>query len=385
MVGLGSDVWLTTGGRGGKTKGMALVPQNIKSLIPYKAGRPIEEVAREFGLERVIKLASNENPWGPSPLAIEAARESLVHAHRYPDPSSRELRGELMTRFHVRECNVITGNGSESIMAAIMRTFLLASDEILSAENTFVGFRVLANASGRSKLWVPMKNYRYDLVAMGEAISEYTKVIYIANPDNPTGSYVTVDEFDAFMEKVPPRVLVILDEAYFEFAHDLPDYPDSMHYRYDNVITLRTFSKAHGLAGLRVGYGFAHEELIENLGKVRLPFEPSVPAQAAALAALRDEDHLRKTFEGNQAGMQRLRDGLERLGLKTLPSAGNFLSMEIGDAGRAAFIDDALQRRGVIVRHLAWFGWPTMIRVSIGLPEENEIFLQTLGEVLSQS
>jgi len=363
---------------------MALVPQYIKALIPYKAGRPIEEVAREFGLDRVIKLASNENPWGPSPLAVDAARESLVNVHRYPDPASRDLRGELTRRFHVREANVITGNGSESIMAAIMRTFLLASDEILSAENTFVGFRVLANASGRSKVWIPMRGYRYDLSAMGEAISEYTKVIYIANPDNPTGSYVTVDEFDAFMAKVPPRVLVILDEAYFEFARDLPDYPDSMHYRYDNVITLRTFSKAHGLAGLRVGYGFAHEELIENLAKVRLPFEPSVPAQAAALAALRDEAHLSKTIEGNRTGMRVLREGLERLGIPTLPSAGNFVSMDLGDAARAAHINDAMQRRGVIVRHLSWFGWPTMIRVSIGLPEENEIFLQTLGDVLAR-
>ncbi len=360
---------------------MALVPKNIKSLVPYKAGRPLEDVVREFGLERVVKLASNENPWGPSPLALDAARDSLVGVHRYPDPASRKLREELIARFKVRDENVITGNGSESIMAAIMRTFLLSGDEVLSAKDTFIGFRVLANACGRTLHWVPMKEYRYDLEAMGEAINEYTKVIYIANPDNPTGSYVTVDEFDAFMTKVPPRVLVILDEAYFEFARHLPDYPDSMHYRYDNVITLRTFSKAHGLAGLRAGYGFAHHELIENLNKVRLPFEPSVPAQAAALAALHDEEHLKKTIENNTEGMRMLRAGLEGLGIRTLPSAANFLSLEFEDEKRAATLSDELQRRGVIVRYLDWFGWPTMIRVTVGLPEENEFFLETISKL----
>lgn len=367
------------------TRTMALVPPNIKSLLPYKAGRPIEEVAKEFGLDHVIKLASNENPWGPSPLAVEAARESMASVHRYPDPANRVLKSQLMDLFHVRAGNVITGNGSESIMATIMRTFLLASDEILSADNTFIGFRVLANASGRAKTWIPMKSHRYDLEAMGNAISEYTKIIYIANPDNPTGSYVTVDEFDAFMARVPSRVLVILDEAYFEFARHLKDYPDSMHYRYDNVITLRTFSKAHGLAGLRVGYGFAHEELIENLSKVRLPFEPSVPAQAAAIAALRDEEHLRKTVANNRVGHDYLRCELEKLGLPSLPSAANFVSFELGTEARAAHVNDALQRRGVIVRHLAPFGWPTLIRVTIGLPEENAAFIATLAEVLGES
>ncbi len=364
---------------------MPLVPQNIKSLVAYKAGRPIEDVAREFGLERVTKLASNENPFGPSPCAVEAARDALGNVHRYPDPVSRTLRSELMKRFHVREGNVITGSGSESIMAAIMRTFLLQSDEILSADNTFVGFRVLANASGRTKHLIPMKDHRYDLQAMGEAITEYTKIVYIANPDNPTGSYVTVGEFDAFMAKVPSRVLVILDEAYFEFARHLDDYPDSMHYRYDNVITLRTFSKAHGLAGMRVGYGFAHEELIENLMKVRLPFEPSVPAQAAAHAAVRDEAHLAKTIENNRSGLAYLRRELEALGIQTLPSAANFVTLELEDGRRAAGINDTLQRKGVIVRHLASFGRPTMIRVTVGLPEENEIFVRTLGEVLPRS
>lgn len=364
---------------------MALVPPNIKSLVAYRPGRPIEEVARELGLTRVVKLASNENPFGPSPMAVEAARASIYDVHRYPDPASRGLCVELMDRFQVREENVIMGAGSDSLMAAIMRTFLLPSDEVVSAEGTFIGFRLLTNASGKVARWVPMKNYRYDLQRMTESITEYTKIIYIANPDNPTGSYVTIDEFDAFMAKVPPRVLVILDEAYFEFARHLRDYPDSMHYRYDNVITLRTFSKAHGLAGLRVGYGFAHGELIENLRKVRLPFEPSVPAQAAALAALRDQEHLRKTVDTTLEQLVRLREQLETMGVRTLPSAANFVSLELDTAARADAVTDGLLRRGVIVRNLAFFGWPTMVRVTVGLPEENEFFVRHLGEVLSAS
>jgi len=313
----------------------------------------------------------------------------MCNVHRYPDPASFELRQELAKRFGVRDCNVMTGNGSESIMAAVLRTFLLPNDEILSAENTFIGFKVLANASGRTTRWIPMKNHRYDLPAMANAINEYTKLIYIANPDNPTGSYVTADELSAFMALVPQRVLVILDEAYFEFASEFanghPNYPDSMRYRYDNVITLRTFSKAHGLAGMRVGYAFAHEELTENLCKVRLPFEPSAPAQAAALAALRDDAHLSKTVSNNTEGMALLQDGLKKLGVPTVPSVGNFLSMDFGDAHMAAKVNEKLLHRGVIVRHLTWFGWPTMVRVSVGLPEENALFLDALAAVLRES
>ncbi|MCU0692009.1 MAG: histidinol-phosphate transaminase [Polyangiaceae bacterium] len=364
---------------------MPLVPKNIHSLVAYKAGRRIEDVARELGLSKIVKLASNENPFGPSPLAIEAAAGSLANVHRYPDPHSRDLREELCRRFQVKDENVITGSGSESIMAAIMRTFLLPSDEILSSANTFIGFKVLANASGRTEHWIPMRDHRYNLEAMADAINDYTKIIYIANPDNPTGSFVTIDEFDAFMDRVRARCLVILDEAYFEFAQHMPDYPDSMYYRYDNVITLRTFSKAHGLAGLRVGYGFAHGELIRNLYKVRLPFEPSVPAQAAALAALRDDAHLNKTIENNRVGLAFLKTELEGLGLRVLPSATNFIAFELHDDLHATRLNDALQRRGVIVRHLASFGWPAMIRVTVGLPEENEFFIEQLRDALRVS
>ena len=361
---------------------MALVPQNIKSLQPYKAGGRIEDVMRRFGLTRVVKLASNENPLGPSPKAVAAAQATMAEAHRYPDAASYDLRTALAERFKVKIENVITGAGSEGIMSCIMRTFLLWNDEIVSAENTFLGFRVLADASGRKIHWVPMKNHRYDLVAMADAINEYTKIVYIANPDNPTGSYVTVEEFDAFMARVPSRVLVILDEAYFEFASHLKDYPDSMHYRYDNVITLRTFSKAYGLAGFRVGYGFAHDELIGNLLKVKAPFEPSSAAQAAGLAALGDDDFMRRTVELTREGMTTLRSGLEKLGVTTLPSAANFFVMDLRDPETAQRVSDQLLQRGVMVRPLAGWGWPTLVRVSIGLPEENSFFLEKMSEIL---
>lgn len=362
---------------------MALVPPYIKNLAPYESGKPAEELARELNLERVVNLASNENPLGPSPRALAAAQASLQESHRYPDPASYALRSALAKRFDVQLENVIAGAGSEGIMSAIMRTFLLDSDELISAQGSFIGFRLLANASGRTTHWIPMRDYHYDLARMADAINEHTKIIYLANPDNPTGSYFTVSEFDAFMERVPERVLIILDEAYFEYARERPDYPDSMHYRYDNVITLRTFSKVYGLAGLRVGYGFAHDELIGNLLKVKLTFEPSRPGQAASLAALEDTDHLARSLVTNREGMAYLQAAFERLGLRYIPSAANFLTLKLPTAEAAARLTDRLLRRGVILRHLVSFGWPALIRVTVGTEGENEYFVEQLEGILS--
>ncbi len=357
---------------------MPLVPGYIKNLAPYRGGKPAEELARESGLERIVKLASNENPLGPSPKALAAARCSLEEAHRYPDQAAFELRTALARRFDVRLENVITGAGSEGIMSTIMRTFLCDDDELISARGSFIGFRVLADASGRRRHWVSMQDYRYHLPGLADAINEHTKIIYLANPDNPTGTYFTVAEFDAFMAQVPARVLVLLDEAYFEYAQDRPDYPDSMHYRYDNVITLRTFSKAHGLAGLRVGYGFAHDELIGNLLKVKAPFEPSRPALAAALAALQDSEHLAATLENTRRGMAVLEEAFQRLGLAYIPSAANFITLVLPSAEVATKLTEGLLKRGVIVRHLAAFGWPALVRVTVGTKEENEYFVEQL-------
>ena len=361
---------------------MALVPKHIKELSPYKAGKPISEVQRELGLSEIIKLASNENPLGPPKSAINAAKQSLDECHRYPDAAAFVLRQKLAEKFNLKMGNVVLGGGSEGVMSTIMRTFLKPGDEIIAARNSFIGFRVLANASGIHTNWIPMNDYHYNLSAMADAINEYTKIIYLANPDNPTGTYFTVDEFDAFMDRVPERVLVILDEAYFEYAESVEDFPDSMHYRYDNVITLRTFSKAYGLAGFRVGYGFGHEDLIGNLLKVKLPFEPAIPAQRAAIAALDDSEYLSNTLKLNADGMKRIIKKLTEIGIKTIPSVTNFVTVVFEDDEAAKRFTQLMLENGVILRHLIGFGLPECVRVTIGNEYENDYFIDKLNLVM---
>ncbi len=361
---------------------MALVPSYIQNLANYVPGKPIEEVQRDLGLEHVDKLASNENSLGPSPKALEAMAKSLSGLHRYPDVSGFDLKTKLANRFNIKTNNVILGGGSEGIMSTIMRTFLLSDDELVSAANSFIGFRVLANASGRTVHWVPMKNYRYDLEAMADLVNDYTKIIYIANPDNPMGTYITREEFDEFYAHVPERVLIILDEAYYEFAQAKTDYPDSMTYRYDNVITLRTFSKAYGLAGVRIGYGFAHDELIRNLNKVKEPFSPSLIALTAGSAAMDDDEFLNKTLAINTEGYAFLRESLASLGIETVPSVANFITTVWSSEERAAEVSQSLLNKGVIVRNLNAFGWPNCIRISIGVPEENGRCIDALKSIL---
>ena len=291
----------------------------------------------------------------------------------------------IRDRYNVKIENVILGAGSEGIISTIMRTFLLYDDELISAENSFIGFRVLANASGRRIHWVPMKNYRYNLEAISEKITDYTKIIYIANPDNPMGTMISRDEFDRFYKHVPERVLIILDEAYYEYVQNSPyflDFPDSMAYRYDNVITLRTFSKAYGLAGIRLGYGFAHHKLIENLMKVKEPFEPSFVAQAAGLGALEDMEFLLESIEINKTGMAYLKKALNQLGVMQIPSATNFIATVWESEEKANNLVQELLENGIIVRFLKGFGWPNCIRISIGLPEENQQFIAFIKEIL---
>ena len=361
---------------------MPLVPSYIKRLANYKPGKPIEEAQRELGLKNIIKLASNENPLGASPKAILAIKDSLKNIHRYPDASGYQLRSKLAEKFSLNIRNVVIGAGSEGIMSTIMRTFLLRDDELISAKNSFIGFKVLANASGCRAHWVPMKKYCYDLEAMKEKINDYTKIIYIANPDNPMGTYITKQEFDSFYKHVPERVLIILDEAYFEFANEIQDYPDSMTYRYDNVITLRSFSKAYGLGGVRIGYGFAHESLVNNILKVKVPFEPSTIAQVAGHAALDDTKFLLKSITINNEGKQFLSTELRKLGIKQVPSATNFITTLWDSKKHSLDIVDRLLKAGVIVRHLESFGWKNCIRISIGTKEENSILIQKLTNIL---
>ncbi len=264
-----------------------------------------------------------------------------------------------------------------------MRTFLLNDDEIISAENSFIGFRVLANASGKNVNWVPMNNYKYDLEAMARKVTEYTKIIYIANPDNPMGTYINRKDFEEFYKHIPERVLIILDEAYFEFAESESDYPDSMTYRYDNVITLRTFSKAYGLAGLRIGYGFAHDILISNLMKVKEPFEPSLIALTGGMAAMDDDIFLKKTLSMNKLGYKYLRREIKKLGVKTIPSVANFITTIWETEDEAKKISSSLLKKGIIVRNLHPFGWPKCIRITIGTEHENQNIISNLKELIN--
>ena len=362
---------------------MPLVPSYIEKLENYVPGKPIEEVQRDLGLEDIDKLASNENPIGPSPKALLEIEKSLKKLHRYPDASGYNLRNKLAKAFNIKMENVILGAGSEGIMSTIIRTFLMGNDELISASNSFIGFRVLANASGKKVHWVPMKNYRYDLKSMLNKLNNQTKIIYIANPDNPMGTYITKEEFDAFYSDIPERVLIILDEAYFEYAQSKENYPDSMNYRYDNVITLRTFSKAYGLAGLRIGYGFAHDRLINNLMKVKEPFEPSLIAMVAGIAAMGDKDFLHKTLMLNRVGYEFLESNLSKLNIITIPSVTNFITTVWESQKKANYITDALLQKGIIVRNLSPFGCANCIRISIGTEEQNNRLISELESIVN--
>jgi histidinol-phosphate aminotransferase len=360
---------------------MRLVPPYIESLVPYEAGRSIEEIQRQYGLSRVAKLASNENPLGSSPLAIEAMLKEMDHLHLYPN-GGLVLRRVLAEKFSLKPENVIAGSGSEGIMSNIIRTFLCDDDEVLTTESAFIGFQVLAKSRGVAYRTVPYRRWHYDLEAMAEAITDRTKIIYLANPNNPTGTIFTKQEFDAFYSHVPKRTLIILDEAYFEYAKDNPLYPDSMYYRYDNVITLRTFSKIYGLAGIRIGYGFAHETLISNLLKVKLPFEPSTLAQAAGIAALSDREFLHRSLELNARGLRYLTESLRAFGLEVVPSEANFAMVVLKDEQEARDLFEKLLQAGVIVRPLRAFGLANCLRISTGTDEENRKCVDSLAKAL---
>jgi histidinol-phosphate aminotransferase len=354
---------------------MALVPPYIENLRPYEPGRSIDDVRRTYGLERVAKLASNENPLGASPRAVEAISRNLGSLNYYPN-GGLDLRERLAREFDLKVGNVIAGSGSDSIMSGIIRAFLCDDDEVLTTEAAFIGFQVLARSRGVTYRTIPYRDWQYDLPALAAAITDKTKIIYLANPNNPTGTIFSKHEFDDFYKHVPERVLIILDEAYFEYAKDNPRYPDSMHYRYDNVITLRTFSKIYGLAGLRIGYGFAHEELIANLLKVKLPFEPSGLAQIAGIAALDDKEFVHRALELNARGLRLISDSLRALGFDVVPSEANFVMVPLESADAAKSLTEELLRKGVIVRPLGAFGLPHCVRISTGTDEENQMLIE---------
>lgn len=356
---------------------MPLVPPYIENLRPYEPGRSIDEVRQAYGLTRVAKLASNENPLGPSLAALAAIAKNIGSVNYYPN-GGLDLRVRLAEKFNLKVGNVIAGSGSDSIMAAIVRAYLCPDDEVLTTEAAFIGFQVQARASGVAYRTVPYRDWRYDLPALAAAITEKTKIIYLANPDNPTGTIFSKEEFEQFYRLVPQRVLIILDEAYFEYAKANALYPDSLDYRYDNIVTLRTFSKLYGLAGLRVGYGFGHEDVITNLLKVKLPFEPGALAQIAGIAALDDREFVERTLELNARGLRLISDSLKAMGIDVVPSDANFIMVPLEDAREAQWLTEELLRKGVIVRPVSAFGLPHCVRISTGTDEDNRMFIDAM-------
>ncbi|MFP5490371.1 MAG: histidinol-phosphate transaminase [Bacteriovoracia bacterium] len=362
-----------------------LVPDYIERLEVYQAGKPIDELAREKGLTRISKIASNENPLGPSPMAIREMTNVLWDTHRYPDMSAYQLKKSLCDLYRLKPENIVLGNGSEGIMGYICRAFLQEGDEVVTASNTFIGFLILAKSVGANLIQVPRRSdYKYDIEAMAKKITPDTKVVYIANPDNPTGTYITKAEFDSLMKHVSPHTIVILDEAYFEFAKEWPDYPDSMDYRYDNVVTLRTFSKAYGISGVRVGYGFGHDKLIGALHKVKLPFEPSLVAQKGAYGALLDRPHLDRTLHNNKERFNDTWEFLTRHDFKPIPSVCNFISFKTGSEEASLALYNALLDKGVIIRPLRANLMPDHVRVSLGTRDEMNHFFEAMEAVLPE-
>jgi histidinol-phosphate aminotransferase len=357
--------------------GLKVKPE-LRDLEVYKPGKPIEEVKREFGLEEVVKLASNENSFGPSPKAIEALGRAASQINRYPDGGCYYLRRRLSEKLGVGEDRLIFGNGSDELIVMAMRALADEGDEVLTAAPTFLIYRIAAKAEGIGIKEVPLKAYKYDLEAMASEIGPRTRLIFISNPNNPTGTYVSKGEVEAFLDSVPGDCAVFFDEAYFEYAYrEGGDYPDSLRYQgRGNVITSRTFSKIHGLAGLRIGYGVSSPEVIELMNKVREPFNVNSLAQVAALAALDDEGHVGWVREMTEAGKSQLYRGLEELGIGYVPSAANFVLIELGP--RAKAICDELLRAGVVVRYMGAWGLPGHARVTVGKREENEAFLRAL-------
>jgi histidinol-phosphate aminotransferase len=354
------------------------VHPDIAALSPYVPGKPIEELQREFGLARVIKLASNENPLGPSPKALAVIPEGVATLHRYPDGGAFSLRESLANRWKVTVDQVIVGNGSDEILGLLARTFLSPGDEAVMADHTFVIYRMEVMAAHGKAVVVPLVQWRHDVKAMTAAITERTRLIFICNPNNPTGTMVSAEEVAQLLARVPEHVVVVFDEAYFEYVRS-SQFPDSMAYvrQGRNAIVLRTFSKIYGLAGLRIGYGVTTPEIANFLNRVRPPFNANSLAQRAALAALDDDEHVAKSRAVNQAGMEQVVSGLRGLGLAPIPSEANFVYFDVGRDGRQVF--ESLLRVGVIVRHIEG----RMIRVTIGQAAENTAFLTALGEVLA--
>lgn len=359
-----------------------LIPDYIRGLPVYVPGRPIEEVERELKIH-AVKLASNENPLGPSPRAVEAAKKALEHANRYPDGGTHLLREALASRTSVSTNEIFVGLGSSELIDLASRVLLRAGLQGLTSFGSYAPFSVAIRASGAELVLVPQKHFTFDLQAIAKAVTPKTGVIYLANPNNPTGTVFRAEELEEFLASLPDGVLVVLDEAYIHYAPSLNRRKSEEIYRIrKNLLILRTFSKVYGLAGMRIGFAIGRPELLAAMNKLRTPFNTSGIAQAAALAALDDREHVDRCISTNASERKRLSEGLSALGLRPVPSETNFIFMEVGPGAKE--ICDGLLHLGVIVRPLGWMGFPEAIRVSVGTAEENGKCLAAMAEILTK-
>ena len=361
---------------------MKNVNQATLGIQPYQPGKPIEELARERGITNAIKLASNENPRGPSKRVLHAISHAGRELPRYPDGTAYRLKAVLSKRLGIEPGQITVGNGSNDVLELAGRVALSPNDKGIVDEHCFVVYPLTIQSSNAVLVSVPSIDWGHDLDGMAAAVDEHTRIVYLANPNNPTGTLFRETAFRRFMATVPKSVWVVLDEAYFEYAVDQDGYPDgvSLVREYENLIVTRTFSKAHGLAALRVGYSVSSVEFAELMNRIRQPFNANSVALAAAETSLESDDYVRESVRMNSEGMEFIQSGLTRLGLEYIPSAGNFLSFKVGKASGQVY--EAMLNRGVVVRPIANYGMPEHLRVTIGTPSENDRFLTTLEAVL---
>lgn len=362
-----------------------IAPDYIRAIAPYQGGKPIAQIAREYGLNEadIIKLASNENPLGMSPNAEVAIDAAMDNVARYPDGNGFELRTAVSQKYGVAQDQIVFGNGSNDILELSARAFLQVGDEALYSQHAFAVYPLVTQAVGATGVVVPAKGYGHDLDGFLTAITPKTRLIFIANPNNPTGTLIDKTTLASFLKQVPKNVLVILDEAYDEYlsSHDKSEAISWLS-TYENLIISRTFSKAYGLAGLRVGFGLMHADVADILNRIRQPFNVNLLAQAAAVASLADDGFVARSYAANQAGMLQLTQGLEQLGLQYIDSYANFISFAVRNA---ANVNEQLLRRGIIVRPIANYDMPDYLRVSIGLFSENKRFLEALALIVKDN
>jgi histidinol-phosphate aminotransferase len=362
-----------------------LAPSYIRAIAPYQGGRPISEIAREFGINEadIVKLASNENPLGISPKAQAAIDDALLDIARYPDGNSFSLREAVSKKFGVTQKQIVFGNGSNDILELSARAFLQVGDEVIYSQHAFAVYALVTQAVGATGVVVPAKEFAHDLDGFLKAITPKTRLIFIANPNNPTGTLIKKSVLRTFLQQVPSNVLVVLDEAYDEYL-SAENKSEAIAWlaEFDNLIISRTFSKAYGLAGLRVGFGLMHVDVADILNRVRQPFNVNSLAQVAAEASLADDDFVAKSYAANQAGMLQLTQGLDQLGLRYINSYANFISFKVNNA---AVVNQQLLQRGIIVRPIANYELPDYLRVSIGLFSENQRFLEVLATIVKNN